>query len=850
MHRLLLVAITLALSPSRATAQSGSVQAVEAIVHPEPVGAAVGIDVPAPPRILGAPATPHAHGKGLPPPLPATTDLPQPDSPPVRGSTAGFGAGPGAPCDLRLYFDRPAKAAGAATALIGEPSIAQVRDTCWQTGNWYAARSIDSGATWSHVSPLTTFPANDGGFCCDQRALYIPSADITVWVLQYDYSATTRQGGQRIAIANGRADLQAGTVGAWHSYYFTPASFGRPAGEWLDFPDIAYSDGFLYASTNALLGGGGGYTDAFVWRMPLSQLAAGGNVTYSYLRSSTHLGGTSFYRFSQNAAATMVFATHISYSTTRVYRWADVGGLAWTDLAVPDWTPTSTYAGSAPNGVNWLGRAQPSITGGYAKSGEYGFLWTCAPRAGRPQVYVRAIRIDAATHTLRATEDIWSSTLQIAWPAAAVNAAGDIGCCVAVANSTTLHPTTAYFVVDACIPSFYGQSLLWFTGNSSPTIPTWWGDYFSVQRHSHFVNSFVATGMTCRDGGENANSEPHYVWFGREQYQPLWPSLTVSSAPVTGVPITSNVTDRAGLRDGPTNFVRTFNPRQGYELSAPTTFTSGRTLYRFHQWVSNGVAQTINDPVLRVDDIGTGSDTAEARYVPQRTLQVRSDPASGVLVTLFQPDLNGQADGRTPFDRIYKDGSTALLRAPTSQGSNPFKQWILNGVPQPLGLTSLSVLVDTSVETATAVYFTHVSGSFTTYCTGCAGTSGVPAHSATGTPEIGNPITWRVAGARPSSQGVLYLGASRTTFNGLPLPLNLGFLGMGTSCLLCASVDITLPIATDAGGNGAVGFTIPNTADLIGSRVFTQAGIVDVGAGTRVPLVHSNALETSIGGSF
>jgi hypothetical protein len=108
-----------------------------------------------------------------------------------------------------------------------------VRDTALQTGNWYAARSIDSGQTWSYISPYTTFAATDGGFCCDQRTIYIPSADITVWLLQYSYSGTTQKAGQRIAIANGRADLQAGTNGSWHSYYFSRrASAAASASGW------------------------------------------------------------------------------------------------------------------------------------------------------------------------------------------------------------------------------------------------------------------------------------------------------------------------------------------------------------------------------------------------------------------------------------------------------------------------------------------------------------------------------------------------------------------------------------------------------------------------------------------
>jgi hypothetical protein len=283
----------------------------------------------------------------------------------------------------------------------------------------------------------------------------------------------------------------------------------------MDFPDIAYSSGYLYAASN-MFNAASSFTDAVVWRMPLSELAAGGAVSYSYGRSSVHLGGGASYRLTQNAGTTMYWGEHRSTTTTRAYRWVDGSGtINWTDIAVPDWSGAASYVAAGPNGVNWAGRADSRITGAYFKSGEYGFMWHCPTRSGRAQVYVRTIRINSGTNALIATEDTWSATLQFMYPAAAVNASGEIGCCTAI-GSSTVHPTTCYFMVDSCFPNFHGQSVSWFSGNASPTTASRWGDYFSVQRHSHYANTFAATGMTCRDGGANGNSEPHYVWFCRE----------------------------------------------------------------------------------------------------------------------------------------------------------------------------------------------------------------------------------------------------------------------------------------------------------------------------------------------
>lgn len=51
------------------------------------------------------------------------------------------------------------------------------------------ALSGDSGRTWTYINPYTRFPARDGGFCCDQRALTVPhigsgvDQGMTVWLL-------------------------------------------------------------------------------------------------------------------------------------------------------------------------------------------------------------------------------------------------------------------------------------------------------------------------------------------------------------------------------------------------------------------------------------------------------------------------------------------------------------------------------------------------------------------------------------------------------------------------------------------------------------------------------------------
>ena len=74
---------------------------------------------------------------------------------------------------------------GGQTSTVGEPSVANNGREILLTGNWYATRSLDGGASWAHMSPFNFLPPVDGGFCCDQTIIYDRSRDLLFWVLQY-----------------------------------------------------------------------------------------------------------------------------------------------------------------------------------------------------------------------------------------------------------------------------------------------------------------------------------------------------------------------------------------------------------------------------------------------------------------------------------------------------------------------------------------------------------------------------------------------------------------------------------------------------------------------------------------
>ncbi|MEZ5967063.1 MAG: serine hydrolase [Planctomycetota bacterium] len=141
---------------------------------------------------------------------------------------------------------------------------------------------------------------------------------------------------------------------------------------------------------------------------------------------------------------------------------------------------------------------------------------------------------------------------------------------------------------------------------------------------------------------------------------------------------------------------------------------------------------------------------------------------------------------------------------------------------------------------------THVTGTFAAYGTACAGTSGSPAHSGSGTPEIDNTMTLRTTGAPPNSVAALFLGGSRTTWNHLPLPLSLAAAG-APGCDLLAAPDVVLTQSISFLGVGSTGIALPADVSLIGAHVYTQTAPVDVRA-NRLGVVFSNGLDTRVGG--
>ena len=260
------------------------------------------------------------------------------------------------PADVRKADDRPDAEvrffdyAGGTTVTRSLTNAADMsgadseRNAVLMSFNWSCDASSDGGANWKRLDPTTVFPNTlAGGFCCDQIVIYVPRADLFVWLLQYSADAAG-QGAFRVAVSTSKSVQDDPTV--WTYWDFVAGDFGWSTSD-MDYPDLAYSDSFLYVSTDVIGSG------RVVMRIALEELRAGEpSTTPTPTRTTGSSAGVRIWcsRPATPACGRATTTTAIcSSSRGRTGR----ARTSWNTIPVAAW-PNGTMSCPGPDGNDWL----------------------------------------------------------------------------------------------------------------------------------------------------------------------------------------------------------------------------------------------------------------------------------------------------------------------------------------------------------------------------------------------------------------------------------------------------------------------------------------------------------------
>lgn len=134
----------------------------------------------------------------------------------------------------------------------------------------------------------------------------------------------------------------------------------------------------------------------------------------------------------------------------------------------------------------------------------------------------------------------------------------------------------------------------------------------------------------------------------------------------------------------------------------------------------------------------------------------------------------------------------------------------------------------------------------TSFGTGCPTTGGPVQLNALSMPYVGGAFEHQIAGGPPLGfVGLLAFGGSNTTWNGLPLPLDLTVLG-APGCQALVSPDVLLTVLLNAGA-GSVTWNLPNVPSFVGQSFFTQAVILDPQSPLAFQIGASSGRQFTIG---
>ena len=409
---------------------------------------------------------------------------------------------------------------------VGEPSTGMAGRVMFMTGNWWAAYSNNSGATWTGVSPFSDFAHADGGFCCDQAVMYEPSRDMMFWLLQYikSGSTSTDKGRERLAIFRNTSN-NIGPAG-WSYYDFLPSNFGGPAaGEWFDYPHLALTTNYLYMTVNVFTTTTNKWTRTVIVRLPLDTLRAGGSLSYNYLSWTSNFNFTAV----QGAKNVMYWASHNNNTSIRIFQWPENStSFSYFDRTVTAWNTTAQHCPTTNDHFDWCSFSDNRILAAVrtvkqplatpTSQSELWFFWNVGAGGSFPHPYIEAARFNESTMTNDRRPLIWSPTVTFHYPGGAANIRGDIGLSLFESAGTGADPSGLICLADdfTADPAPWSCPRFVAIGTNGPDNNRW-GDFVDVRPSWPSGFGWQATSYVLSGASGIGNAVAYNVIFGRSR---------------------------------------------------------------------------------------------------------------------------------------------------------------------------------------------------------------------------------------------------------------------------------------------------------------------------------------------
>jgi len=388
---------------------------------------------------------------------------------------------------------------------INEPSVAANGRYAFYTGNWYAARTANAGATWVNIDPFADMGGLQGDFCCDQDVIFDKSRNMMIW---YRQGLKNRQANGTNRIRLGRS-LDGGVT--WVFYDILPTSVnGAWTNQWFDYPHIALSTNYLYFTSN-MFNNADAYQRSVLVRISLDGLRAAAGIN---LPSWTQTGGT--WAPVQGATDMMYIGRHETNASFRIYTQSEANVLLGSALrAIPAWDTAGVHSCPLPSGENPCARSDNRPLSGWVShtKQEVGFFWNAPSGVGFPFPYVNSAVFFKGSLNAKYRPFIFNGGFAWHYAAASPNARGDVGIAAFSMGGGTFPKVWVGMDDD-----FNGQPPGWdvvtvATSTVGPGSNTW-GDYLRVRPYSPTDLGWAATGYVPIAGGI---SSPRYFIWSRER---------------------------------------------------------------------------------------------------------------------------------------------------------------------------------------------------------------------------------------------------------------------------------------------------------------------------------------------